>query len=191
VYKCTQGGVRDAVYRPPVWIPDATQNPGGPALPSAAELAQVAYSQLGLPSPRIEANPAAGEQLVGLPTWLWVDRAGWGPVSATASVPGVSVTAVARPTSVVWTLGDGRSVTCSGPGTPYAASGNPKSGSPDCGHIYRTSSAGRPDDAFAVSATVHWTVTWAGAGQSGTFPGLTTISDAAFQVAESEALNTN
>ncbi|MDQ0772960.1 hypothetical protein QF026_001426 [Streptomyces aurantiacus] len=40
-----------------------------------------------------------------------------------------------------------------------------------------------------MSATVHWTVTWTGAGQSGAFPGLTTTSTAAFRVAESQALN--
>ena len=40
-------------------------------------------------------------------------------------------------------------------------------------------------------ATVHWTVTWSGAGQGGTFPDLTTTSTAAFEVAESQALNTS
>lgn len=188
VYRCEAGGVRDAVYRPPVWIPDAPQEGGGDPLPTPAQLAQAAREQLRLPSPRIQASPA-DEQLVNLPTWLWLERGGWGAVSATASVPGVSVTAVARPTSVDWTMGDGHSVTCTGPGTPYGASASPKSPSPDCGYTYRTTSAGRPDSAFAVSATVHWTVTWAGAGQSGVFPGMTTTSDADFRVAESQALN--
>lgn len=189
VYKCSADGVRDAFYRPPIWIPDAPRRPGrAAALPSPAELARVAYAQLRLPSPAVESNPA-GEQLVGLPTWLWLDRGSWVPVSARASVPGVSVTAVARPDSVVWTLGDGSTVTCSGPGTRYGRGAEPKSSSPDCGHTYRTSSAGRPGGAFAVSATVHWRVTWAGAGQSGVFPDLTTLSNAAFRVAESQGLN--
>lgn len=188
VYQCEAGGVRDALYRPPIWMPDASQEGGADPLPAPAQLAQVAREQLRLPSPRIQASPA-DEQLVNLPTWLWLERGGWGAVSATASVPGVSVTAVARPTSVDWTMGDGHSVTCTGPGTPYGASASPKSPSPDCGYTYRTTSAGRPDSAFAVSATVHWTVTWAGAGQSGVFPGMTTTSDADFRVAESQALN--
>ncbi|MFF1676122.1 hypothetical protein ACFVYG_08825 [Streptomyces sp. NPDC058256] len=189
VYKCTAGGVRDAVYRPPVWIPDGPQQGAATPQPTPAQLAQTARDQLRLPSPQIEVNPA-GEQLVGLPTWLWVDRAEWGPVSATASVPGVSVTALARPTSVVWTMGDGGSVTCKGPGTPYgSAKTDPRGASPDCGHTYHSTSAGQPDSAFAASATVHWTVTWAGAGQSGVFPDLTTTSNAAFRVAESQALN--
>jgi hypothetical protein len=190
VYKCSQDGVRDAVYRPPVWIADRPSAPGANPEPDPAELARTAYNQLRLPSPAIEANPG-GEQLVGLPTWLWLDRGGWAPVSATASVPGVSVTATARPVSADWSLGDGTSVTCTGAGTPYPASARPKSASPTCGHTYRTSSAGQPGSTFRVSATVKWIVTWTGAGQGGTFPALTTTSTAAFRVAESEALNSS
>jgi len=188
VYKCEAGGVRDAVYRPPIWIPDAPQQGGGAAQPTPAQLAQIARNQLRLPTPQIQANPI-DEQLVNLPTWLWLAQGDWGAVSATASVPGVSVTAVARPTSVVWTMGDGRSVRCSGPGTPYGSRTTPKSPSPDCGYTYQTSSADQPDSAFGVSATVHWTVTWAGAGQTGVFPDMTTASNADFRVAESQALN--
>jgi hypothetical protein len=188
VYKCTGNGVHDALYRPPEWIPNGPQQRGGAALPSPAQLAQVARSQLRPPSPRIEANPA-DEQLVNLPTWLWLDRGSWEPVSATASVPGVSVTATARPTSITWTMGDGGTVTCRGPGTPYGAGGSPKSASPTCGYTYHSSSAGQPGRAYAVSATVHWTVTWSGAGQAGAFPDMTTTSNAAFRVAESQALN--
>lgn len=189
VYKCSADGVRDAFYRPPVWIPDAPQRTAQPAaLPDPAELARAAYKQLRLPAPTVESSPA-GEQLVGLPTWLWLDRRGWKPLSATASVPGVSVTAVARPVSVVWVLGDGSTVTCSGPGASYTLSSGPGSASPDCGHTYRASSAGRPGGAYEVTATVRWAVTWSGAGEDGAFPDLTTVSNAAFRVAESQGLN--
>jgi hypothetical protein len=164
--------------------------PNGPgAQPSPAELAQQARSQLRLPTPKVKANPA-GDQLVNLSTWLWLDRGGWGPVSATAEVPGVSVTAVATPTSVTWSMGDGGSVTCTGPGSPFPAGGDPKGTSPDCGYTYHTSSAGRPGDAFPVTATVNWTVTWSGAGQGGTFPNLTTSESVAFRVAESQGIAT-
>jgi hypothetical protein len=147
----------------------------------------MAYNQLRLPTPAIAANPA-GEQLVNLPTWLLLSS-GWVRVSATASVPGVSVTAVATPTSVSWSMGDGSTVTCTGAGTPFQPSKDPKASSPDCGHTYRTSSASQPSQAFPVVATVHWTVTWSGAGQGGTFPDMTTTGNAAFRVAESQALN--
>lgn len=185
VWKCTEG-IMDGLYRPPVWIP-AGQQPGASLLPSPAELAQMARKQLRLPSPRIAANPV-GDQLVNLPTWMWLSS-GWAPVSATASVPGVSVTAVATPTSVTWSMGDGSTVTCTGAGSPYQTSTDPKAPSPDCGHIYRRSSVSQPGQAYPVTATVHWTVTWSGAGQGGTFPDMTTTGDAAFRVAESQALN--
>ncbi|MBE1579510.1 MULTISPECIES: hypothetical protein [Pseudonocardiaceae] len=188
VYKCTGPGFQDALYRPPVWIADG--QPGGSApLPSPAELAAQARNQLRLPAPKIKANPA-GDQLVNLPTWLWLDRSSWDDVSATASVPGVSVTAVARPTSVTWSMGDGGSVTCSGPGSPFPAAGDPKSASPDCGYTYKTSSAGQRADAFPVAATANWTVTWSGAGQGGTFPNMTTSASVTFRVAESQGIAT-
>ncbi|GAA3838199.1 ATP/GTP-binding protein [Streptomyces coacervatus] len=192
VYKCTEGGARDAFYRPPVWIPDGAQIGGGAhAAPTPADLAQQARKQLRLPSLAIEMSPR-GEQLVNLPTWFWLDRGDWRDVSATASVPGVAVTAVARPTQAVWRPGDGGTVTCGGPGTPYDSvdAVHASSPSPDCGHTYRTSSAGHPGEAYAFSVTVHWAVTWTGAGQSGVFPDLTTTSNVHVRVAESHALNT-
>jgi hypothetical protein len=52
-------------------------------------------------------------------------------------------------------------------GTPYkAAYGNRKS--PDCGHVYTSSSSAEPGDTFTVTATSDWVITWQGAGQSGT-----------------------
>ncbi|WP_257231871.1 hypothetical protein [Streptomyces sp. Rer75] len=195
VYKCDAGGTRDALYRPPVWIPDGPQADGGPPAAPAA-LAEQARSQLRLPSPKIKASPA-DEQLVTLPTWLWLERDAWRKVTATASVPGVSVTAVARPTSVEWSMGDGGSEVCHGPGTPYRSSeasrqdANPRKPSPDCGYTYHSSSAEQPDNAYRVSATMHWSVTWSGAGESGAFPGLTATSNALFRVTESQAVNTD
>jgi hypothetical protein len=194
VWECTTSGsedtsliIEDAVYRPPVWIPDG-QHAGVAGLPGPVELARMARKQLRLPTPMIAANPA-GEQLVNLPTWLWLSG-GWAPMSATASVGDVSVTAVATPRSVSWSMGDGTTLTCTGPGTPFRPSSDPRAASPDCGHTYRSSSADHIGQTFAVSATVHWIVRWSGAGQSGVFPDLTTTSTAALRVAELQALNT-
>lgn len=187
VWRCSGVGWRDSVYRTPVWIADGQQAPGV-AGPTPAELAEIARRQLRLPDPLVAASPV-GVQLVNLPTWLWLGG-DWAPVQATAAVPGVSVTARAVPESARWVMGDGSVVVCRGPGTPYTAGGDPAAPSPDCGHTYRVSSAGRPGEAFAVSVAVSWTVTWAGAGAGGTFPGLTTTGGAAFRVAESQALVT-
>lgn len=183
MYQCSGEGWRDALYRPPIWIPDGQQ----PAL-SPEQLAQQAYSQLRLPSPQIHASPAE-TQLVNLPTWLWMDPAQWRPQPATASVPGVSVTATAVPNSVTWSMGDGSTVTCPGAGTPFPSGADPRSASPDCGHTYHQTSQGKPGNSYPVAAEVSWTVTWSGAGTGGTFPNLTTTSSATFAVAESQALN--
>ncbi|NUT53521.1 MAG: hypothetical protein HOV94_40470 [Saccharothrix sp.] len=178
---CSPDG-KDPLSHGPVWV----KKDGAEAV-SPAELAKTARSRLQLPAAVIAASPT-GDQLVNLPTWLWLSG-GWKEVSAVASVPGVSVTATARPTSVSWSMGDGSTVTCTGAGTPYKAGTDPKAPSPDCGHVYRRSSASQPGQAYPVTATVRWTVTWSGAGQGGTFPDMTTTGNATFRVAESQALN--
>ena len=152
-------------------------------------VAQQAASQLNLDSPLIGTSPPAGsEQLVRLPTWLWVDPAGWQSQHATASVPGVSVTANAAPTSVTWTLGDGTTLTCRGPGTAFPAGVDPTAASPDCGHTYTNTSAGQPGGTFTVTATVTWAITWAGGGQAGTLPALQTQATTTLRVVQSRAV---
>jgi len=178
-------------YYPPVWI---VNGPNPPPAITPAELAQSAYSNLDLTAPTIHLSPA-GQQLVNLPTWLaitgWANTTATAGVPATVTTPTVSVTATASPKSVVWSTGDGVTVTCDGPGTVFRAGDDPSSPSPTCGHTYRVSSAGEPGAAFTVSATVHWSVAWTGAGQGGTFPDLTTTATARVPVAESQALTTH
>lgn len=179
---CSPDG-KDPLSHGPVWLANGAG--GAPAL-SPAQLAQLARKKLRLPEPRIAASPT-GDQLVNLPTWLWLSD-GWRQVSASASVPGLSVTAMAKPTSVSWSMGDGGAVDCAGSGTPYRETGNPRAASPDCGYVYRTSSASQADHLFQVTATIRWTIGWSGGGQSGVFPGLTTSSTTTYRVAESQAL---
>ncbi|MFJ8965356.1 hypothetical protein ACIRG5_38820 [Lentzea sp. NPDC102401] len=181
---CSPDG-KDLDSHGPIWISAGAQRP---APPSPEQVAQIARKRLQMPRPAISASPG-GTQLVNLPTWLWLAN-GWAPVSATASVPGVSVTAVAKPVSVTWSMGDGGSVTCSTSGTPYTADHDPKGLSPDCGYTYRKSSAGQPAEAFSVTATVNWTVTWSGAGQTGEFPNMTTSAATTLRVAESQGITT-
>lgn len=154
-------------------------------------LARVAVSRLTLPSPAVGTSPA-GDQVARVPTWLWVDRSTWGPVSATAQVPGVSVTATAVPVSAVWSMGTGDSVTCQGPGTPYVQGvSDPSITSPDCGYTYARSSAGQTRERFTVSVTVSWRVSWTGGGQSGTVEGLSTRAGVDLRVREVQAVIVN
>jgi hypothetical protein len=87
-------------------------------------------------------------------------------------------------------MGDGSTVVCEGPGTPWRPGLDPAGSSPDCGHRYLRASAGAPGGAFTVTVTVSWDVSWSGAGRSGAVPGLTTTSSLQLRVAESQALLT-
>ena len=60
-------------------------------------------------------------------------------------------------------MGDGSTVVCRKPGTPYADRFGKRS-SPDCGHTFTRQGA------YTVRATSYWVVTWAGIGQTGTIP---------------------
>jgi hypothetical protein len=170
------------------WIPNGT-----PALPDPRVLAAQALSELTLPTPVIESSPGGGApQTVELPTWAWLPKNQWAPLSATASVPGESVTATATPISVSWSWGDGSTTVCRGAGTPYLKGvSDPASASPDCGHTYRHTSAAAADQQFPVTATLAWRVAWKGAGQGGTFPNLTTTATARWTVRQIESLIVN
>jgi len=156
-------------------------------------LVQQAYRYLPLPAPRIGVNPPTGrDQLVNLPSWLWIAPQTWGARSATASVPGLSATATATPVSVTWTMGDGHQVVCRGPGTPYRPGDPPGAASPDCGYTYRSSSAGQPGERYRVSATTRWRITWTATGvinTSGTLPDLLRTSSIGLRVAEVQTIN--
>ncbi|MDG4795441.1 hypothetical protein [Micromonospora sp. WMMD1082] len=150
-------------------------------------LAQEAVRHLRLPAPQIRLSPDAGApQVVYVPTWMWVDEAVWSPRSATASLSGLSVTAVGTPLTVAWSTGDGRSLQC-GKGTPWTASRDPASASPDCGHTYTTPSRA---GTYTVTATITWRVTWSGGGVAGTEPDVTSTASVPVQVVEASAVNT-
>ncbi|MGW6976466.1 ATP/GTP-binding protein [Streptomyces sp. NPDC054952] len=104
-----------------------------------------------------------------MPVWMW-SKAGpsrTGPTSASASAGSVTVTATAWVRAIVWSMGDGTTVPCAGPGTPYEPRFG-KQSSPTCGHMYTRTSAQAPGGRYPVTATSTWDVQWEGAGQSGT-----------------------
>ena len=179
--------------------------PGDPAAPSSTVpapgqpvvtpevLAAQAARFLPLPAPIIRTNPAADlDQLVNLETWLWVDQASWGRRTATAAVPGLSVTVVASPTSVTWRPGDGTVQVCRGPGTAYDPARPPGAQRPSCSHTYRRSSAEEPAGRYRMTATTTWTIRWTASGAvsaSGSLPPLERSAQTSVRVVEAEALN--
>lgn len=169
-----------------------TFSPTGPAGGGVdiQALAQQAVENLRLEGADIGIAPKpSGVGVVGMPVWIWntPGPTHTGPATASASAGGVTVTATAKVRNVTYKMGDGQTVVCTAPGTPYAAEYS-KRMSPDCGHRYTAPSATVDGGRYKVTATTTWDVEWAGAGQTGT---ITTTRDAAtsVEIREVQVLN--
>jgi len=143
-----------------------------PAGPDPAALAAQASALLTMRAPAIATAPKNGvTALVGAPVWVWDDKntQTWGPQAVTVTAGGLSVTATASVTDVIWDFGDGSTpVDCANGGTPYQP-GFGGAASPDCGHLYAVSSAALPGGRYTLTATAVWKLTWAATdGQRGT-----------------------
>ena len=133
-------------------------------------LAQLAYGEIRVPSTKVDLAPA-GTTKVNLPTWAWLDTAKFKPVSVTASVPllGVTATTTAEPVALKIEPGtsDAQTYPASGVceitgdriGEAYAKG---KAGeTPPCGVKYLRSSGDGP---YKLRATITWKIHWTGTG---------------------------
>jgi hypothetical protein len=163
-------------------------NPG----PDLAAMARQAYDQVPLTFPVPVTSPAIDlEQITGLPTWLWIDRGGWGELSARAEILGFWVEVTAQPRHVVWDLGDGNEVTCDGPGTPYDPNVPDDDQTTDCSHVYQYVSAGETGGRYAASATIVWSVAWqASTGATGVLADASRTTTFDLTVTERQAVVT-
>ncbi|MEU9134420.1 hypothetical protein AB0D33_00360 [Streptomyces sp. NPDC048404] len=160
--KCTKGIFWvDTGEAPPADIPEAI---------TPEMLAQLAYAEIRVPSTKVDLAPA-GTTKVNLPTWAWLDTAKFKPVSVTASVPLLRVTATttAEPVSLKIEPGtaDAQTYPASGVceitgdriGEAYAKG---KAGeTPPCGVKYLRSSG---DASYKLRATITWKIHWTGTG---------------------------
>ncbi|HET6857471.1 MAG TPA: ATP/GTP-binding protein [Streptomyces sp.] len=167
---------------------------GQPPVPQVdpRELAQRAVDSMTLLGPDININPSPdGKGLVGMPVWMAVDRSPttWGPNTASASAGGITVTATAKVSRIVWAMGDGSSVTCTAPGTPYQKVYGLKT-SPDCGHVYNQPSTDAQGGRYKVTATSTWVIDWQvdGGGAAGQLTEIRS-SSVAVTIVESQAVN--
>ena len=180
---CAGPGVIDPM--PPIWVTNA-QPAAGVVQVNPVVVAQQAVKQLPLASPTIEMAPPPGSpQLVGVATWMWVNPGAWQTLSASASTGTVTTTATATPSKVVWSMGDGDTVTCNGPGTPYRASA--PNATTNCSYTWGQAGT------YQVTATLYWSVTWTatgapGGGNLGLQAGP--AAEVAVTVTESQAINT-
>jgi hypothetical protein len=137
-----------------------TATPPDPAA-VARDLAEQAYARLVLPLPSPRTNPPDGQAIVNIPVWFWVG--GWSPRSEAASAAGVTATVTALPFRVRWNTGDGATLTCDGPGTPYDTHLRPEDQHTDCAHTYSAVTGH-----LIASATTSWHVAYTATnGQSG------------------------
>jgi hypothetical protein len=140
------------------WYQQACYIPGPPSMELRApswqrfdavtpeNLALVAIDDMlsSIPQHTISVNPAA-DSMVAIDTWFWVDGGAVEPVSATASVPGVTVVATAEPGGVSFDLGDGTTLRCDDFGTPYAPGATST-----CTHAYEAAGT------YGITATILW-----------------------------------
>jgi hypothetical protein len=171
------GSTLEDIYCNGVLLTVVVVPPGGagPAVPriTGAQLAQQAFSRFKVTAPTPVLSPA--KAVVNYPTWLWL-QGGWSPQSATATVPGLSATVTAAPSKVVWDMGDGGQVTCTGPGTHYNPNLPDAAQHTDCSYTYAKSSAGTSGGSFTATVTVYFGASWRAtdgtAGQLGTVTGV-------------------
>ena len=170
------------------FIPVEITDPDPPADPE--QLRTRAVEELHLPSPAIAMSPP-GAQTVHVASWLWIDDAIWQPHSRSASAGGVTATVTASPIRTLWDMGNGEVVVCDGPGEPYDPAASDPARTSSCSYTYVNSSAGLPGDAYLVTVTIEWELSWtvAGAPGGGALPGLTTTTSTSVPVGEVQALN--
>lgn len=178
------------------------QAPGGGVAPppvDPAVLAQQLLSQVVLSPPKaVTQVAAAGTPVINQPIWFWIDggdQTVLGPQTSTATAGAVTVTMTATLQQTVWSLGDGQTLTCNGPGSMYPDPSltdetTARSDSPTCGYRYPHSSLKVTGSVYTVTMQSVWQLSWHGGGKSGVV--TRTVNGGAspsFPVIEVAALN--
>jgi hypothetical protein len=189
VYECVATGAGPFTEVARIWLPQAPEVAMRPE-----QAAQIVVRRMDLRAADIGIVPEDEPGrigAVGAPVYMWTTPGPttFGPQTLTGSAGGVTITATAKVDRVVWSMGDGTSVTCRTPGTVYEDRFGFRD-SPDCGHRYTRTSAGKPGNAYPISATSFWVVDWTGpAGSSGQIT-LDLVSSTSIAVGELQALVT-
>jgi hypothetical protein len=139
-------------------------------------LALQAVVSLGILGPTVKtAPPSGGEDLIGLPVWMWSTGTSLlgiplgllsfnsltvniGLPSLGLGLPAVGVGLTVLGKKIDWYMGDGHKVTCPTLGTAYSATAGPVT-SPNCG--YRYTKANQPGKHYTITAVSTWYVSWA------------------------------
>ncbi|MCX5420901.1 hypothetical protein [Streptomyces sp. NBC_00078] len=136
-------------------------------------LGELAYKEIRVPSTKVTLAPADTTK-VNLPTWAWLDGAAFKPVSVTASVPvlGISATTTAVPVSLKIDPGTTNAETYPASGVceinngrigePYAKGKADET--PPCGVKYLRSTG---NGSYPLKATITWKIHWTGSDGAG------------------------
>jgi hypothetical protein len=162
---------------------------------SPAVLAQQALATIVFPKPSGERSPSPSLLYQGLPftyvnlwTFFWTDPATWKPLSATATLRGVSATVSAEPVELDYEPGDGGNpVACDGPGRAWtSADGNAPPSNGACAYQYKAVTAAP----ITSTQTIVWKITWTGTGNSaGELPSLSTSTSGQMRVLQVQVVN--
>ena len=158
--------------------------------PTQSSVISSAMGALNPPAPTIHTSPGhRSGLLVQTPTWLWLSPSYWRTYSTTIVLWGYVVTIFATPTVVRWNMGNGDSITCVGPGTPWIPGFSDALST--CRYTYRHSSDGAAGDRYRITATVTFvgSFTTVGlGGMRGPLGAITRSSSIRAQVAEIQGL---
>jgi hypothetical protein len=157
----------------------------------ARELALQAADELVVPYPVPGLSPRIGvNQIVGLPTWMWVESGSWQELTATAAIPGLSATVVAMPVRTRWDMGDhSELVVCDGPGVVFDFSRDERLQQTDCSHIYQWDSNDEPGGNYTITSYIDWELTWTATnGEGGTLADASRGTSLDVHAAEIEAV---
>ncbi len=135
--------------------------PGGSASAYGAyhDVVQEAVDRLAPPRPRMLLTPPHdARHIVGIPTWLAVDRDAWSTHRMTVSAGDVHVEVLLDPLVVNWTLGDGVERSCTGPGPVFDPARAHDAQTSDCTHTWLVApsvAAGHPElVTYSVTARI-------------------------------------
>ncbi|WP_243398975.1 hypothetical protein [Cryobacterium zongtaii] len=179
-----QWGTSNWLLTPPPGI--TTLTPGQAARSLVASFALTGITVGFAPDPTV----AGSKSYVGVPIWMWAANPtplSYGPYVQSTTLGGVTITATAQVSSIVWNMGDGTTVACANAGTPFVVAYGAVD-SPTCGHRYARTSAAQPGGTFPITATSQWQVSWEGGGESGVIP-LTTTATSAVRINEIQSVN--
>ncbi|MFI7449676.1 hypothetical protein ACIBQX_19430 [Nonomuraea sp. NPDC049714] len=173
--KCSDGS-RNIIWIANQHAPDASE-----------QLARRAYKQIPIAVPQVLTAPPRGrEGLVGLPHWFFLADGQWAAKSKRVRAGSTWAEATAKPQRMTIETGDGRTITCHGPGTAFDPHRPIEVQRSTCSHLYK-----QPAHANQVTVSVTWAGTWRGSGGAGgVLPPITRSVTFPVRIVEAQALVT-